>query len=79
MLLNALTELLFFGSVKRAAVLVKGGNGKADELTFEQPEETAFFRRSKTGRFSPLYDFKPGAFAPKKVVPRVIFMRSSQR
>ena len=50
---------------------MKGGSGKTDELTFEQPEETALFRRSKTGRFSPLYDFKPGAFAPKKVVPRV--------
>ena len=50
---------------------MKGGNGKTDELTFEQPEEIAVFRKSKTGRFSPLYDFKPGAFAPKKVVPRV--------
>ena len=53
--------------------MVKCGIEKADELTFEQPEEIAVFRKSKTGRFSPLYDFKPGAFAPKKVVPRVKF------
>ena len=45
---------------------MKGGNGKTDELTFEQPEETAFFRRSKTGRFSPLYDSEPGAFCAKE-------------
>ena len=30
-----------FSRSKRAAVLVKGGNGKTDELTFEQPEEIA--------------------------------------
>jgi len=45
---------------------VKGGSGKTDELTFEQPEETAFFCRSKTGRFSPLYDSEPGAFCAKE-------------
>ena len=36
------------------------------ELTFEQPEEIAVFRKSKTGRFSPLYDSKPGAFLRAK-------------
>ena len=36
-------------AAQRAAVLVKGGNGKTDELTFEQPEEIAL-RKSKTGR-----------------------------
>ncbi len=45
---------------------MKGGNGKTDELTFEQPEEIAVFRKSKTGRFSPLYDSKPGAFLRAK-------------
>ena len=45
---------------------MKCGIEKADELTFEQPEEIAVFRKSKTGRFSPLYDSKPGAFLRAK-------------
>jgi len=61
---------LFFQS-KRAAVLVKCGIEKADELTFEQPEEIAHFRKSKTGRRRRYTEIEPGAFAPKKVVPRV--------
>ena len=50
---------------------MKCGIEKADELTFEQPEEIAFFRKSKTGRRRRYTEFEPGAFAPKKVVPRV--------
>ena len=45
---------------------MKCGSGKMGELTFEQPEEIAFFRKSKTGRFSPLYDSEPGAFCAKE-------------
>ncbi len=50
---------------------MKCGIEKADELTFEQPEEIAVFRKSKTGRRRRYTEFEPGAFAPKKVVPRV--------
>ncbi len=53
---------------------MKCGIEKADELTFEQPEEIAFFRKSKTGRRRRYTEFEPGAFAPKKVVPRVNYV-----
>ena len=60
---------------------MKGGNGKTDELTFEQPEETFF--GSKTGRRRRYTEFEPDAiFAPTKVVPRVnlfpVFRRNSK-
>ena len=61
---------------------MKGGNGKTDELTFEQPEEIAL-RKSKTGRRRRYTEFEPDAiFAPTKVVPRVnlfpVFRRNSK-
>ena len=50
---------------------MKCGSGKTGELTFEQPEEIAFFAKVKPDGQPPLYGTEPGAFAPKKVVPRV--------
>ena len=40
------TSNLFF-PFKESRRLVKGGNGRTDELTFEQPEEIAFFAKVK--------------------------------
>ena len=40
-------SLFYHSRIKRAAVLVQCGNGRTDELTFEQPEEIALFAKVK--------------------------------
>ena len=67
---------------QRAAVSVQGGNGKTDELTFEQPEEIAFAKVKPDGA-AVIRNLSGRSFsAPTKVVPRVklfpVFRRDSE-
>ena len=45
---------------------MKCGSGKMGELTFEQPEEIAFFRKSKTGRPAAVIRNRAGRFCAKE-------------
>ena len=59
---------------------MKGGNGKTDELTFEQPEEIAFFAKVKPDGAAVIRNLSGRSFsAPTKVVPRANLFPVFQR